>query len=80
MRLIILPLDKPAESTQAKPRKIPGLVPANIGSGSFEDIMRLNEFQASDDDDEDDIMEPIAENRAMRRQIAKEQPLWENRS
>lgn len=42
--------------------------------------MRLNEFQASDDDDEDDIMEPIAENRAMRRQIAKEQPLWENRS
>lgn len=72
VRLIILPLDKPYTSHSSISAKIPGLIPPKIGTGTFEDIMRLNSFQESDDKGEDDIMEAIAENRAMRRQLAAE--------
>ena len=73
VRLIILPLDKPASNETTIESKIPGLVPPKIGCGTFEDIMRLNSFSESEDEEED-IMEAIYENRAMRRQLASEKP------
>ena len=73
VRLIILPLDKPASNVTNSDSKIPGLVPPKIGSGTFEDIVRLNPFSESEDEEED-IMEAIYENRAMRRQLASEKP------
>lgn len=74
VRLIILPLDNPVDSNPVKPRKIPGLIPPKIGSGSFEDIMRL----MADDvtfSDEDSLLKPILENRTMRRSIIVEREI-----
>lgn len=74
VRLTILPLDKAASVEANSPSEIPGLIPPKIGSGTFEDIVRLNSFSESEDEEEDDIMEAINENRAMRRQLASEKP------
>ncbi len=41
VRLIVLPLDKPASNENNAASEIPGLTPPKIGSGTFDDIVRL---------------------------------------
>ncbi len=66
VRLTILPLDKTTGSEPNIPVKIPGLVIATMGSGSFEDVMALMSDSESISDEES-LIEPILQNRAMRR-------------
>lgn len=48
-----------------------GIVPPRVGNGTFEEIMRLVEtFENTDEPD--GFIEAIEENRAMRRQLARE--------
>ncbi len=75
VRLTILPLDKSVSNGTIIASEIPGLIPPKIGSGTFEDIVRLNSFSESEDGEDDDIMEAIYENRAMRRELASEKPI-----
>ena len=48
-----------------------GIVPPRVGNGTYEDIMKVVE-RLSEGDIEDGFIEAIEENRAMRRQLARE--------
>ena len=71
VRLIILPLDKPASNETTSDSKIPGLVPPKIGSGTFQEIVQLMADGISFSEEES-LLEPVLENRAMRRSLLKE--------